>query len=143
VLLASAIAGKALYLPLAPGVAPPHAWMSSLSTTVDHLLRPEVSAGVLAPALVWALAAVTLPWLVRGRSLILDTVRVLAWAAIVVSATGAAMAALHGTGSGPDGVSDPTALVGAAASAAVALTPSLLGIWRASLHPERSRPRVS
>ena len=76
VLLASAVAGKALYLPLVPGVAPPHAWMSSLTNTIDHLLRPEVSAGVLAPALVWALGAVTLPWLVRGGSLVLDVVRV-------------------------------------------------------------------
>ena len=79
-LLASAIAGKALYLPSVPGVAPPHAWMSSLTTTIDHLLRPEISAGVLAPALVWALGAVTLPWLVRGGSVVLDVVRVVVWA---------------------------------------------------------------
>jgi hypothetical protein len=144
-LLASAVAGKALYLPLAPGVAPPHAWMSSLSTTVDHLLRPDVSAGVLAPALVWALAAVTLPWLVRGGSLILNALRVLAWAALVVSGTGAAMAALHGSAAGGDGstaLSAPTALVGAAASVAVALGPSLLGMWRAALRSGGPRTRV-
>jgi hypothetical protein len=139
-LLASAIAGKPLYLPLVPGVAPPHAWMSSVSVTVDHLLRPEVSAGVLAPALVWAIAAVTLPWLVRGGSIVLDVGRVVIWAAIVVSATGAAIAGVHGTA----GVgAAPTALVGALASAAVATAPSLLAIWRAALHSGNPRARVS
>jgi hypothetical protein len=141
-LLASAVAGKALYLPLVPGVAPPQAWMSSLSTTVDHLLRPEVSAGVLAPALVWALAAVTLPWLVRRGSLVLDIVRVVVWAAIVVSATGAATAAVHHSGLPGDGVSAPSALVGAVASAAVALAPSLGEMWRAALHSPGPRTRV-
>ncbi len=140
-LLASAIAGKALYLPPVPGVAPSDAWMSSLSTTVDHLLRPEISAGVLAPALVWALAAVTLPWLVRGGSLVLDVVRVVVWAAIVVSATGAAIAAVHGPAGG-DGLSAPTALVGATASVVVALAPSLLGMWRGTLHSGLPQTRV-
>ncbi len=143
-LLASAIAGKALYLPLVPGVAPPHAWMSSLSTTVDQLLRPEVSAGVLAPALVWALGAVTLPWLVRGGSLILDVARVVVWAGLVVSGTGAAMAVAHGSAGG-NGVSAPTALVGAAASVAVALAGGsrFLGMWRAALRSAGPRARVS
>jgi hypothetical protein len=141
-LLASAVAGKALYLPLVPGVAPPHAWMSSLSTTVDHLLRPEVSAGVLAPALVWALGAVALPWLIRGGSLVLDVVRVVVWAGIVVSGTGAALAAAHGPAGG-NGVSAPGALAGAVASVAVALAPSLLGIWRAALRSGGPRARVS
>jgi eukaryotic-like serine/threonine-protein kinase len=140
-LLASAIAGKALYLPPVPGVAPPHAWMPSLSVTVDHLLRPEISAGVLAPALVWALAATTLPWLVRGASLTLDVVRAVVWAAIVVSGTGAVIAAVQGP-VGAGGVSAPSALVGAAASAAVALAPSLLETWRAALHSDGPPARV-
>jgi hypothetical protein len=141
-LLASAVVGKALYLPLVPGVAPPHAWMSSLSTTVDHLLRPEISAGVLAPAVVWALAAVALPWLVRGGSLVLDVLRVVVWAAVVVSATGAAIAAVHGPGVG--GVAAPTALVGAVASAAVALAEGrrFLGMWRAALRSGGPQARV-
>jgi hypothetical protein len=143
-LLASAIAGKALYLPLLPGVAPPHAWMRSLSTTVDHLLRPEVSAGLLAPALVWALAALTLPWLVRGTSLVLDVVRVVAWAAITVSATGAAIAVVHHSGPSGDWVSagGRAWLLGAAASVAIALAPSLLGTWRAALRSGGPQARV-
>jgi eukaryotic-like serine/threonine-protein kinase len=142
-LLASAIVGKALYLPLVPGVAPPHAWMSSLSTTIEHLLRPVLSAGVLAPALVWALAALTLPWLVRGRSLVLDVVRVIIWAAITVSATGAVLSAVH-AGPGGDGVSagGRAWLLGAAASAAVALAPSLLGTWRVASRSGGPQARV-
>ena len=138
-LLASAIAGKALYLPLAPGVAPPHAWMSSLSATVDHLVRPEIAAGVLAPALVWALAAVTLPWLVRGASLILDVARVVVWAGLTVAGTGAAIAAAHGTQA--VGAAS-TALVGTVACAAVALAPSLLRMWRLALRAGGPPARV-
>jgi eukaryotic-like serine/threonine-protein kinase len=138
-LLASAIAGKSLYLPLVPGVAPPHAWMRTLSDTVDHLLRPDVSAGALAPAVVWALAAVALPWLVRGGSLALDVVRVVIWAAVVASATGAAIVAVHGS----DALgAAPTAVLGAVAAAALALAPSLLGMWRTALHSGGPRARV-
>jgi eukaryotic-like serine/threonine-protein kinase len=140
VLLASVIAGKALYLPLVPGTPPPHVWMSSLSVTVDHLLRPEISAGVLAPALVWALAAVVLPWLVRGGSLILDVARVVIWTAVVVSATGAAIAAVHGSGVG----AASSALLGAVACAAVALAggPRFLGTWRGVLRADGPAARV-
>ncbi len=138
-LLASAIAGKALYLPPVPGIAAPHAWMSSLSTTIDHLIRPEVSAGVLAPALVWAVAALTLPWLVRGGSVVLDVARVVIWASLLVSATGAAVVAAHGSTSVG---AAPTALIGALVSAVVALAPSLLGMWRDALYSGRAGARV-
>ncbi len=143
-LLASAIVGKALYLPLVPGVAPPHVWMSSLTTTIDHLLRPDLAAGVLAPALVWALAALTLPWLVRGRSLVLDVVRVVVWAAATVSGTGAAITAVHHAGPPGDWVSAPRVLLGAAACAVIALAggPWFPGTWRGALRSTGSQPRV-
>jgi hypothetical protein len=113
--------------------------MSSPSATVTHLLHPLVSTGVLAPAAVWALAAATLPWLVRRRSVILDAARVAAWAAIVVSCTGAAIAAVHGS----DAIgAPPSALIGAVAAAAVALGPSLLEMWRGALHSGGPRARV-
>jgi hypothetical protein len=141
-LLAAAIAGKALYLTRVPGVVltpPPQNWMSSPTTTVDNLLGPLVSSGVLAPALVWALAAVVLPWLVRGGSLLLDALRVVAWAAIVVAGTGAAIAAVHGS----DVMgAPPSALIGAAAAAAVALAPSFLEMWRAALRSSGPGARV-
>ena len=141
-LLAAAIAGKPLYLPHLPGVAltpPPQNWMSSPTAIVDHLLRPLVSSGVLAPALVWGLGAAVLPWLVRRASLLLDAVRVLAWAAIVVAGTGAAIAAVHGS----DVIgTPPSALIGAVVAAAVALAPSVLEMWRAALRSGGLRARV-
>ena len=141
-LLAAAIAGKALYLPRVPGMAftpPPQHWMSSPTATASDLLSPLASSGVLAPAVVWGLAAVVLPWLVRGGSLLLDAVRVLAWAAIVVSGTGAAIAAAHGS----DVIGAPSnVFIGAAAAAAVALAPSLLEMWRAALHSAGPGARV-
>jgi hypothetical protein len=128
-LLAGAALGPAhvLYLPYVPGVPPPAAWVGSLSQTTGDLLPALVKTGVLAPAVVWALAAVTAPWLVRGGSLVLDAVRVVAWAALVVGATSAAVAAVHGT----DVVgAAPTAVLGAAVCAAVALAPRGADGWR-------------
>jgi serine/threonine protein kinase len=132
-LLAGAALGPAhvLYLPHVPGLPPPAVWIGSLSQTTGHLLPALVKTGVLAPAVVWALAAVTAPWLVRGRSLVLDVVRVVAWSALVVGATSAAVAAVHGT----DVVgAAPTAVLGAAVCAAVALAPRGADGWRRAWH---------
>jgi hypothetical protein len=137
-LLAGAVLGRerVLYLPHVPGVPPPAAWISSLPQTTGHLLASLGTSGVLAPAAVWALAAVTAPWLVRRRTLTLDVVRVVVWSALVVSATSAAVAAVHGT----DTVgSAPTAVLGAVACAAVALAPRGIGGWRRAW---QSRPDV-
>jgi hypothetical protein len=69
-----------------------------------------------------------LPWVVLGRSLPLDLVRVVIWAAVLVSATGVAVTALHGT----DGLhAAPSATLGAVVAAVVALAPPVLGAWRA------------
>jgi hypothetical protein len=125
-----------LYLPDVPGVPPPAAWIGSLPQTTGHLLASLASSGVLVPAAVWAVAAVTAPWVVRGRTLTLDVVRVVAWSALVVSATSAAVVAVHGT----DALgSAPTALLGAVACAAVALAPRGIGGWRRAW---QSRPDV-
>jgi hypothetical protein len=124
-------AGHVLYLGHVPGVPPPAAWIGSLPQTTGHLLPALVKSGVLAPAAVWALAAVTAPWLVRGRTPLLDLVRVLAWSGLVVSATSAAVAAVHGT----DAVgAAPTAMIGAAACAVVALAPRGAAGWRRAWH---------
>jgi serine/threonine protein kinase len=138
-LLAGSLAGQVLYLPHVPGTPGPRHWTGSLGETVHHLLATLVSTGVLAPAAVWAVAAVVLPWLISGRSIALDVVRVVAWAAALVWATGAAIIAVHGSdqlGAAPD------ALIGAVASAAVALAPSSLRMWRQALHGGGPEARV-
>ena len=81
----------------------------------------------------WALAAVVLPWLVRGRSLAVDFVRVVIWAAMLESATIAATAAINGS----DGVhAARTAVIGSVAAAAVALG----AVWLSKL-PQGWGPR--
>ena len=138
-LLAGAIGGRGLYLPRVPGTPPAHVWMGSLTQTVQHVLAPLVSTGVLAPALVWAVAAVVLPWLVSGRWVALDVVRVVIWAAMVAAATGAAITVAHG--SDPVGAA-PRAAVGAVVSAVIALTPPAVTMWRQALHSRGSPARV-
>jgi hypothetical protein len=45
-----------------------------------------LSLGVLLGAVLWAAGAVTLPWLVRGRSALLDVVAVAGWSAALAAA---------------------------------------------------------
>ena len=71
--------------------------------TAHDVLSPIFSSGVLAAAPVWALAAVVLPWLVRGRSLPLDLVLVTIWAATTVSASDTVIALAHHGAGASDG----------------------------------------
>ena len=64
---------------------------------------------MLGPAAVWALAALALPLLVRGRAPVLDAIGALIWAAGLISA--------HRLVAGPSG--DPPGLLFAALVAAV------------------------
>jgi serine/threonine protein kinase len=130
-LLAAPIAGRGLYLAREPGVSPPGVWSGSAYNLVHDVLIPLLRSGALVPAAAWALAAVVLPWLVLGRSPVLDFVRVVVWSVALASATEVALAAAHGSGAVPPA---STALLGAAAGVVVALAPS----W---LHPERLRWR--
>ncbi len=127
-LIAGSIGGRVLYLPHVPGTVAAGHWTGSLDQAFHLLLIPIVSSGALAPAIVWAIAAAVLPWLVRGRSLVADAVRVVVWAAALVSGTTVAIGPLdrgHGL------AAPPTALLGACASAAVALAPTAVTTMRA------------
>ncbi len=53
------------------------------------MLSPLVSSGALTIAVLWALFAAILPWLVRGRFLALDIVMASAWAGALAAATAA------------------------------------------------------
>jgi hypothetical protein len=94
-----------------------------MGASLHHVLLPLISTGALAGAPVWGLAAVVAPWLIRRRSLIGDTVRVIAWAALVISATMLSLGLLDG---GQGLGTPPTALVGTFADAALALAPSAI-----------------
>jgi serine/threonine protein kinase len=125
--LAAPVANRVFYLPLLPGTPALRDWAGSPHETVHQVLTPMLTSGALAPAPLWALAAAVLPWLVRRRSLALDTIRAVVWSAVLVSATGVAVTAAHGGG----GLrAAPGATVGAVVGAAIALTPSAAAAWR-------------
>ncbi|HEY2006263.1 MAG TPA: hypothetical protein VGG87_07415, partial [Solirubrobacteraceae bacterium] len=116
-LVAASITGHGLYLDWVPATSAAD-WSGSFRGTVDVVITPLLSAGVLAPAVVWALAACVLPWLVRGRSLLLDAILVVIWSATVVAASTAVIEAVH---RGSATSTAPAAVVGAIVGAVVAL----------------------
>jgi tRNA A-37 threonylcarbamoyl transferase component Bud32 len=71
---------------LGPSFAAPDGWQDSLGLAFSDVIAPLLGFSVLAPAAVWALAALALPLLVRGRAPILDAVGALIWAAALISA---------------------------------------------------------
>jgi eukaryotic-like serine/threonine-protein kinase len=60
---------------------------ASVDEAVDLVLRPVFESGVLLYAVLWAVAAAILPWMVRGRWLALDFVAACTWAAALAAAT--------------------------------------------------------
>ena len=116
---ATALAGRAVYVRV-PMLPPPAAWTPSPALALHGVLARAAVAGALSGALAWALAAVALPWLIRGGSLLADALRAGAWSA----ATALAAALLSGPTAGP---TTAAALLGALAAAAAALGPTWMG----------------
>ncbi len=79
----------ARHLWLGPASATPRraVWEGSVSATATHVLTPALTVGALLGAGLWALAAVVLPWIVRGRRAPLDVVGATVWAAALAAAT--------------------------------------------------------
>jgi eukaryotic-like serine/threonine-protein kinase len=118
VVLAEALTGSRLALGPAPDVAARAAWDDSATTALRDAIGPALTGGALALAAVWAVAAVLLPVVVRGRTFAVDLVGATMWAAALGSATEAVAAAL----TSPDGPVSMRGLVaGAVAAGAVAV----------------------
>jgi len=84
--LAGALFERRLWL-VEPAQLPARAaWEGSLSTTATHVIEPLLVLGTLLGALLWALAAAVLPWIVRGRSAAVDLVAVTVWSAVLAAA---------------------------------------------------------
>ena len=62
-LLAEPLLGSTLLA----GADPPFGWRADAGSALDGVLWPPLASGLAALAVMWALAAVLLPWLVRGR----------------------------------------------------------------------------
>ena len=86
------LSGRSLLYGVADGTQPRRRWDGSFAHAAEHAVYPAISGPALAPALVFAAAAVLLPLAVRGRSLTFDAVLATCWAAGLV-------AALHATDS--------------------------------------------
>ncbi len=99
--LAEALARPRLLLGEVPGTPLPHVWESSAAHAVTDVLVPLLSHGVVLLALVWAAAAWMLPFLVRGRRVIVDAILACAWAAGLAAATASVAAGLPWAGGAP------------------------------------------
>lgn len=103
----------------APTSAPP-SWAGSPGVALSDVILPLVTLSVVAAAAIWAVAAVILPLLMRGRAPVLDLLGALVWAAGLTSA----LRLVAGPGDEPSGLLIATAL---AAIAAAVLAPRLSG----------------
>jgi hypothetical protein len=84
--LAGALFDRQLWL-VQPSSLPARAvWEGSLSATATHVVAPLLVLGTLLGALLWALAAAVLPWIVRGRSAAVDLVAVTVWSVALAAA---------------------------------------------------------
>jgi len=114
--LAEPVAHVRLYFGAPASAAPVGRWSDAPGGAVTHVLVPLLTSGALALAGVWAVGAVVLPWVVRGRSLTADLLLGAAWAFALATGTSALAAAI----SMPDPRGNALAAV-AAAVLAVAL----------------------
>jgi hypothetical protein len=125
--LAEPLAGRDLFLGRAAGTAAPAAWAGSANDAIRDALVPMGGSGTLALLALWAVAAVALPYALRGRTPLPVVLGAVAWATGLVVGTGLLAGALRGVLAHPDARG---ALGGALAGAALAAGLSLLGTRR-------------
>jgi len=134
--LAEPLARTTLFYGRARGTQPLPRWDDSVSGAIDHALRPLLSSGMLAAALLWAAGAALLPWLVRGRNAALDLVAGVVWAALLAAGASAIGQSL---GSKVPSSDPRGAALGAAAAVLVAVAARTVGLMRARRRAERLR----
>src|SRR5205085_10784075 len=87
ILLAEPIASRDLLLGRAGGTGAPAAWTGSAGDAMRDVLAPLLRSGPPAIVAVWALAALALPFVLRGRAPLPVVLGALAWAAALVIGT--------------------------------------------------------
>jgi eukaryotic-like serine/threonine-protein kinase len=95
-LLAEPLLGHRLLFGQAGGQARAH-WDGAPSLAASEVVRPLVTSGAPLQALAWGLAALVMPWVVRGRSLSADIVGATVWAAGLAGATASIGQAVSGS----------------------------------------------
>jgi hypothetical protein len=95
---------------------PEPSWDTTAGRALQDAAWPLVTSGAVLLVALWALAALVLPWLVRGRSMVLDVAAAAIWAGALAGATAALTEQVAGPGSTAPGL-----LGGALLAAAVAV----------------------
>jgi eukaryotic-like serine/threonine-protein kinase len=86
-LLAEPLLGRALLFGAASGTPPRPRWDGAAGLAASDVIAPLATSGAVAQALLWAGAALVMPWVVRGRNLAVDVVAATIWAAGLAAAT--------------------------------------------------------
>ena len=127
-------AGARLWLGPPAGMPARAVWEGSLPSAATHVVGPSLSAGLLFGAILWAVGAALLPWIVRGRGAALDTLAAVAWSAALLAATPYFDAGLSTAGTTT--LAQPRgAVLGAVLAAAIAIAASALRGPVAARHP--------
>jgi hypothetical protein len=121
--LAEPLMDRRLWLGADTGAPSRAVWEGSLSSAATHVIGPSLSLSVLSGVAVWIAAAVLLPWVVRGRSALLDVVGATAWSVALLLACTPRLQGLaaHVSSATPRGAALGALLGGALAVAARAL----------------------
>lgn len=116
--LAEPLLARHLWLGPPAGLPPRELWEASFDTTSKQVVGPMLTIELAIGAVVWALAAAVLPWIVRGRNAALDVVAAIAWTVALLAAVPLLERALlaHTTEPSPHG-----ALLGAVLGCGVAI----------------------
>jgi tRNA A-37 threonylcarbamoyl transferase component Bud32 len=128
--LAGSLAGRTLYEPRPGPSVDRGAWTGSLIHAAHHVLIPLAGDGRLAPAAVWAAAAVILPWVVPRRRPLLALAGAVVWAAALTYAVPVVIDVITRSHSAPAAAS---AVTGGVAAAGLALGPVAVDAARRAL----------
>ncbi len=123
--VAEVLTGETLLFGLADGTSARDTWEGSVTDAAADALYPLVSTPALAPAVVWALFAFALPFLVRGRSLAVDLAGAAIWAAGLAACQAVLFGLMDGYVESPDARG---ATAGAVVGAIFAITAAGAGI---------------
>jgi serine/threonine protein kinase len=107
-------------------------WAGSASDALTEAIGPVVLSPAILPVFAWAAFAAALPLVVRGRSLALDVVAALVWAAALV-------AAHQGIAELASGTVPLDEARGAAAGAAIGAFVAVAGVWSGCARPRATR----
>jgi hypothetical protein len=98
--LAEPLLARRLWLGPHQGLPATASWEDSIAGTASHVVGPLLSSGTALGALLWGLAALVLPWLVRGAGAATDILGAVVWSAALFAAAPALDAGL-GAGAHP------------------------------------------